>query len=1121
MKNSIKSSLGLLLVLLLFSVAPSPVALAVSSESMSSEQVLGSRTQSTTETTASTADASGLKSEATSRTITPKAATQVKPLAANDPVNIPDPVLRGWIIFTLKHYHGQVLNEGDPITEAQMAMIKSMYRVNREGIADLTGLEYAVNLENLDFVGNPGVPRYFDSFTQLPTGFSNLTKLKTLKFYYGELANIDELKNHPNLVEFSAEGNKLSSLEGLTGCTKLEKLNINGSDNYTYGQNGGIQNFKGLEQAVNLKEITFKKYDEETGITRVPVGTAEPSYVGYGLQSLEGLNCADSLEVLDLKGHPGLHNLDGLENYTKLKTLKVVGAVSYNGRRPQYNVNNVEDPIFDPATHPEMYHTRGLRGTDAIASLKTCTSLETVDLSRHALTDISPLSGNTNIKYLELGYNLLATISPLRTTNQIIKLTVEHNLLKDLDGIQDTATLEELNCRAQTTGATDIHMPPGDYVTHNLKGLLKDITAINPTSIKRINCADNCLESLSGFENATNLTFINASNNNLANTVGEFDGCIALNEVWLNNNRFVEFKNIGLDAAKNSLEILRLKEQGWDQRNETIKSNADSILDDIDGLQAYSVLKLVDLNSNILKDAQMGYIPESIENMSVSFNLLGDKAFNTFTPAKYQNLTTLNAESNNISDVSPLEDITTLKTLNLRDQYIYIPKNGGSVTVRKFAQNGAEPGFDLDVLKTKTSDQYLTVEKSSSIGWGTATVKPKNVISNAPADQTSIIQVDDPDYSLYSRSPAIKFSYSRLSLPSTNANFTGVVIFDANYQLNTAATITIDPTDVSGAPLTEVENGEYIYWRITLKGKDAKYLMNPTVTHHLQYTDHTIATAYSTDAVGTDPKAAEYQNGYRVELDDVYLALADSLWSNTKIPELDRKINEDHKAVMTVVTKVGTTANPGDEISFYTTSSGVNYSSVNATGKVKVKSSAPEELALLAPKYFDFGHQHESSKKQQIYSLDTNKHTSKEQTDGFTIRVTDSMRGNNRTDWKVVGQLSELKASNKVLKNASEAAKLSLSDISLAKITVDNTGNESAQNVVPGTSGVPTWQQTIDLVAGGASVELSRAPLADGEGVWRYQIPFDKVKLTVPSNINDKAGFSYQGKVTWTLDDTL
>ncbi|MFQ7236444.1 MAG: WxL domain-containing protein, partial [Enterococcus hulanensis] len=82
-------------------------------------------------------------------------------------------------------------------------------------------------------------------------------------------------------------------------------------------------------------------------------------------------------------------------------------------------------------------------------------------------------------------------------------------------------------------------------------------------------------------------------------------------------------------------------------------------------------------------------------------------------------------------------------------------------------------------------------------------------------------------------------------------------------------------------------------------------------------------------------------------------------------------------------------------------------------------------------------------------------------------------------------------------------------------------GTETATAITHGTAGKPTWNQNIDLTAGGPSVTLSEADKADGEGVWDYQIPFDKVKLEVPSNVNNQAGYTFNGKITWTLNDTL
>lgn len=1091
------------------SSSTAPVEEVATTEEKTAESTEVSSEAATVETTASSeATENTSKKEETKEKESKKEKAEkdsIKPQAANDPVNIPDPALYQWIRATLISPYGSYkldIPDGDPITKGQMEMLTTLkrgsYGADYTVISDLTGIEYATNLEELDLYNGQNSGRSEDAITTLPTNFKNLTKLKKLTFHGGVLENIDELKNHPSLEVFSANRNKLISLEGLSGCKELVTVSVNGYDNSSYGQNGGIQNFKGLEDATKLKELYFNKYDEQR--TSTLVSDPEGSYIGKGLQSLEGLNCATTLEVLELKGHPGLHTLDGLENYMKLETLKVVGATNYNGRDPYYtNPGGVSEYVFDPAIHTPTFHTRGLRGTNAISAISSCTSLKYVDLSRQAIEDISPLAGKPTIQDLNLNYNLLETLQPLLSTNKIVNLRVAHNLLTNLSGIDNTDTIEFLDCSAQCAGARQ--MPVGVTSSeYNLIGLLSDITALNSKSLVELYCNSNRLDNIDSLKGAANLVRLYGSNNQFSDIKGDLAGCISLEYVNFSNNKFVTFKDMGLEDTKDSLQELYILEQGIKSFTTPNYSNDSAILKDLEGLKQFSALRILDMTTNKIKDSEMAHIPDCIISLMIGHNELQDKTFSTFDPSKKTRLETISAEYNHISDITPLEAFTTITRLYLPNQSITVPKHGGTLTIL----TAPNPGFEVDVLK---SDYGTGLSFTKYSGWATTTpeVKPG----------TNILTVSDPDYDLEGRMPGAYFGYTGNTALS-NMTYDGRIFFDADYKIATSAKLKLVPTDINGNEITKIEQGGLIYWRAAVNSENSRYLMKPDFKHHLQSTEHDIVEDY---ADPSDAKSSEYYKGVRVEVEGNHIPTPAGFWSQVYV--LDNKINDANTANITIVTKVRDNATPGNTANMYFNFQGKNFSLTRDTKTVTIKASAPEELNLTAPERFDFGKKNEASKKEHSYSLDTKAHSASEQTDGFKIRVTDSKRNANRTDWKVVGQLSDLTASDgNVLKNTSLSPKLSVTDISLAKIT-DAGGTESATNITHGSPGSPTWEQSIDLTAGGASVTLSQAPKADGEGVWDYQMPFDKVKLEVPSNVNNQAGYTFNGKITWTLQDAL
>lgn len=1069
---------------------------ATSSSEVATEETTSSSEEATTESTTEASEDKEKKKEKSKAT-----------RAADTPVNIPDPNLNDWIRKTLNYPYG--LNQGiadtDPVTEAHMEMLKTLKRGSYDDpenkpISDLTGLEYAVNLETLDFHGSYELRRKEDKFDTIPDFFKKFTKLSELKFYYGEISNIDALKNHPTLQKFSIERNELTSLKGLSGCKELTFVNVSGSVSNGETKNFNIQNFEGLEDATKLRGLYYTKTDY--GHPTVGPTDPEPSYVGHGLQSLKGLNCANTLEVLDLMGHPGLATLDGLENYTALTTLNVRNSSGYNGRNYYYdNPGSVTALLFDPATHTPTTRTRGLRGPNAISALSNCSALKTVNLSYNAIENVDALAGKASIESLNISNNLITTLTPLKTSINIVTLNASGNLLTDLSGLENMDVLKELNVSAQSGGAVRMTGPSGLSDEYYLCGLLSDISAINPKSLVTLDITNNRLESLSSLNGATKLTELSASNNKLSDIKGHLNGCSSIEKVNFSNNKFVHFKDTGLDDASNSLKVLNMSEQGLRSLAKGTNSNNEkALLESLDGLEHFSVLKELTMPTNQLKDEDMIKIPNSIEELDVSHNELQDKAFQSFDPIKMTKLKKLTAGYNHISDITPLEAFSgsTLTRVHLRGQSIGVPEDGGTKTIVSTPNNG----YEIDVLKTNYSSG-LAFKRYAD--WGTATPSVK------PA--TNILLMDDPNYEREGKTTIANFSYTGNSTIS-DFIFDGRINFDVDYGIATTANLELVPTDFDGNEITEISQGGIIYWRAKAKGTEAQYLMKPNFGYNLQSTQHQILDPY---VEPIDSQATEYIKGARIEMGGVHIPTPSGLWGQEDL--LHNRLNKDNMVDVTVVTKVNDDATVGNNVNMYLYFKGLNFPLTKDTKTVKVKAKVPEVINLSVPDRFDFGKGNEATKKMKLYKPDAKAYSTTEQTDGFNVRVTDTRQGSSRTDWKVVAQLSDLTNSKSTaLKAGSVAPTLSLRDISLYKMDL-GTGTESS--IGHGTIGNPSWDQNILITAGGPSVSMSKAHSANGEGVWDYRIPFDKVELTVPANVNEQAGYTFKGKLTWTLDNTL
>ena len=124
-------------------------------------------------------------------------------------VEIPDARLRAVILDSLGKARGA------PITRADMATLRRIK--NHGNIYDLTGLEYATNLEYLNLISNP-----ISDITAL----AGLTNLTVLWLESNQISDITALARLTNLDTLGLDGNQLSDITALAGLTNLEYLGL-------------------------------------------------------------------------------------------------------------------------------------------------------------------------------------------------------------------------------------------------------------------------------------------------------------------------------------------------------------------------------------------------------------------------------------------------------------------------------------------------------------------------------------------------------------------------------------------------------------------------------------------------------------------------------------------------------------------------------------------------------------------------------------------------------------------------------------------------------------------------------------------------------------------------------
>ena len=145
-------------------------------------------------------------------------------------VHIPDLQLRAAIHKTL----GKAQNV--QLTSEDMLRLTELH-ADRKGIRDLTGLEYATNLERLELRHN--------AIADL-TPLRNLTRLNNIKLRDNLIVDVSPLEKLTKVGWLGLEGNRITDLSPLSDLTKLDGLGISGNPVSDISPLSGMLRLSGL-----------------------------------------------------------------------------------------------------------------------------------------------------------------------------------------------------------------------------------------------------------------------------------------------------------------------------------------------------------------------------------------------------------------------------------------------------------------------------------------------------------------------------------------------------------------------------------------------------------------------------------------------------------------------------------------------------------------------------------------------------------------------------------------------------------------------------------------------------------------------------------------------------------
>jgi internalin A len=452
-----------------------------------------------------------------------------------DPVYFADP--------TLKALVAAQLGVSNP-TIADMVFLRELSAPGR-GITDLTGLQYATNLTDLnlgeffyyavwppelrtnqirDLTPLSGLVRLQSldlSNNQIIdiSALSGLTALETLAIYSNQISDISALSGLSSLTSLDMEYNKITDITPLSGLTGLKSLMLSSNP---------LANTSALSTLTGLESLSLSR----TGLTTIPALTDLPNLtflelVGNRIADISGLSGMKALETVTLFGN----RITSIPALSDVPNLKALGL----------GVNQITD----------------------ISGLSGLTSLQIVDLTNNQITAVGSLTGLPNLFYMDLQNNQITDISGLAGLPNLAFLLLNRNRVESLEALTNLPKLRHAELSANQI--TDIAGLSGLPELESVDLSYNQIEAIPALSdlpnMRSMDISSNDINDISGLAGLSGLVVLNLANNDIEN-VAVLSGLTNLASLDLSNNLIEDVFDL---TALRSLDVLDLRYNPLDE----------------------------------------------------------------------------------------------------------------------------------------------------------------------------------------------------------------------------------------------------------------------------------------------------------------------------------------------------------------------------------------------------------------------------------------------------------------------------------------------------------------------------------------------------------------------------
>lgn len=588
-------------------------------------------------------------------------------------------------------------------------------------VSSIKGLEYCKNLKTLT-ISSGEIPddneeiRYSKGAIKDLTPLSNLKKLELLRLSHNEISDVSPLKDLTGLKYLYISHNNVSDISSLKNLANLESFDfaVNKITDMSI-----VENFKNLKLLdIYSNKISNINYIKE--LEKLTYFRADSN----NIENIDALKNLKLLEDLDL-GNNKLKDTSVLNGLINLKKLSLKG-------------NNIENLNLNKLINLDDLNIENNKISD-ISFLKNSTKLANLNLKKNNIENIDNVSGLTKLTYLNLSDNLISNVEPLKSLTKLSSLYLSNNKISDISSLKNLNELSSVKLDGnKIKDFSSINDKKGIFekIIHNQNVDLENVEVSEKTfeidnvfvGLEKIAKGGNIKVSTEA-EGVTvtlesgklNFSLTDKAMENIKEGLKLTVKFKFENEMDYENNPTVLNLNVNLvKPAKKYVEIEDAKLLKVINKN-LGKNRADNqkvTVEEMESLTELSIFLKEDGSADFSESAKYSILgkPTSLKGTK-DFKFAVTRGMKSIKGLEYaKNLKKLKLNENEISDISPLKNLTKLEYLEIQRNRIVDVNPLKNLTNLKFLKLYNNLIEDIAPLSNLTNLTGLDLHYNVTVG---------------------------------------------------------------------------------------------------------------------------------------------------------------------------------------------------------------------------------------------------------------------------------------------------------------------------------------------------------------------------------------------------------------------